>query len=95
MADVMAIEVFFNPDTDFGFKKLFGEEQNKHLLMSFINDLLGDAEKVVDLTLNNSEYLPSNHVLQESIFDIYCTNEKGEHFIVEMQKIKYKSFKDR
>ena len=80
------MEVFINPYTDFGFKKLFGEEKNKHLLISFINDLLGGLEKVVELTLHNTENLPDSSQYRKSVFDVYCTNEKGEHFIVEMQK---------
>lgn len=51
--------VFINPYTDFGFKKLFGEEQNKHLLISFLNDLFSDSELIVDLTFKNTEHLSS------------------------------------
>ena len=89
------MEIFINPYTDFGFKKLFGEEKNKHLLVSFINDLLGGQEQVVDLTFRNSEHLPGSLLQRKSVFDIYCTNEKGEHFIVEMQKAAQDYFKDR
>ena len=88
--------VFLNPYTDYGFKKLFGEEKNKHLLISFINDLLGGAEQVTDLTFQNTEHLPDGGAKQrKAVFDIYCTNAKGEHFIVELQKAKQNYFKDR
>ncbi|MFT4927792.1 MAG: putative transposase/invertase (TIGR01784 family) [Phenylobacterium sp.] len=90
-----SVEVFINPYTDFGFKKLFGEERNKHLLISFINDLLGGAEQIVNLTLHNTEHLPDSTLYRKSVFDVYCTNEKGEHFIVEMQKTDQGYFKDR
>ena len=89
------MEVFINPYTDFGFKKLFGEEKNKHLLISFLNDLLGSQEQIVDLTFKNTENLPDGGASRKAIFDVYCTNDKGEHFIVEMQKAKQNYFKDR
>ncbi|MFT4928655.1 MAG: putative transposase/invertase (TIGR01784 family) [Phenylobacterium sp.] len=90
-----SVEVFINPYTDFGFKKLFGEEKNKHLLISLTNDLLDGAEHIVDLTLHNSEYLPDSSMYSKPVFDVYCTNEKGEHFIVEMQKVDYGYFDDQ
>ncbi|MFT4925996.1 MAG: putative transposase/invertase (TIGR01784 family), partial [Phenylobacterium sp.] len=90
------MEVFINPYTDYGFKKLFGEEKNKPLLISFLNDLLGGKEQVTDLTFQNTEHLPDGGVKQrKAVFDIYCTNAKGEHFIVELQKAKQNYFKDR
>ena len=82
------MDVFINPYTDFGFKKLFGEDKNKPLLISFLNDLLGGQQCIVDLTFRNSEMLPDGGASRKAIFDIYCTNEKGEHFIVELQKAK-------
>jgi predicted transposase/invertase (TIGR01784 family) len=89
------MDVFVNPYTDFGFKKLFGEEKNKHLLISFLNDLLDQKELIVDLTFKNTEQLPDAGAHRKAIFDIYCTNDKGEHFIVELQKAKQNYFKDR
>ena len=87
--------VFINPYTDFGFKKLFGEEKNKKLLISFLNDVLGDTEHIVDLTFHNTEHLPDGGAQRKAVFDIYCTNDKKEHFIVELQKAKQNYFKDR
>ncbi|MFT4927557.1 MAG: putative transposase/invertase (TIGR01784 family) [Phenylobacterium sp.] len=90
------MQVFINPYTDYGFKKLFGEEKNKHLLISFLNDLLGGEEQVTDLTFQNTEHLPDGGSKQrKAVFDIYCTNAKDEHFIVELQKAKQNYFKDR
>ena len=89
------MDVFINPYTDYGFKKLFGEEKNKHLLISFLNDLLGGQEHITDLTFKNTEHLPDISAQRKAVFDIYCTNDKDEHFIVEMQKAKQNYFKDR
>ncbi len=94
MADMK--EKYINPFTDYGFKRLFGEEPNKDLLLDFLNELLRDKEgKIADLYYLPNEKLPISVGDRRAIFDIYCTNEKGEQFIVEMQKAEQKFFKDR
>lgn len=47
--------VFINPFTDYGFKKLFGEEASKPFLMDFLNSILPEKHQIADLTLKNSE----------------------------------------
>lgn len=86
---------YINPYTDFGFKKLFGEEANKNLLADFLNQLLPSQHKIVYLSFKNSEQNGMIFNDRKAVFDIYCENEKGERFIVEMQKEKLKFFKDR
>ncbi|MCT4664682.1 MAG: Rpn family recombination-promoting nuclease/putative transposase, partial [Flavobacteriales bacterium] len=89
-------EKFINPFTDFGFKRLFGEEPNKDLLLDFLNELLKENEgRIVELNYMKTEHLDSTQIDRKAIFDIYCENEKGEKFIVELQKAKQKFFKDR
>ena len=89
-------EKYINPFTDYGFKRLFGEEPNKDLLLDFLNELLKDKEGVItELSYLPNEKLPISVGDRRAIFDIYCTNEKGEQFIVEMQKAEQKFFKDR
>lgn len=46
---------YINPFTDFGFKKLFGEEPNKDLLINFLNTLLPERHKISDLSYTKSE----------------------------------------
>ncbi|GHT24043.1 hypothetical protein FACS189419_08720 [Planctomycetales bacterium] len=86
---------YINPYTDFGFKKLFGEEANKDLLIDFLNAVLPPENRVASLTFRNSEQLPDNIVDRKAIFDIACTGNRGESFTVEMQKAKELWFKDR
>ena len=86
---------YINPYTDFGFKKLFGEETNKDLLVDFLNQLLPAKHKIVHLTFKSPEQLSEIKSARHAIFDIHCQNDKGEAFIVEMQKEKLKFFKDR
>ncbi|MBN2683009.1 MAG: PD-(D/E)XK nuclease family transposase [Bacteroidales bacterium] len=89
-------EKYVNPFTDYGFKRLFGEEINKDLLLDFLNELLHEEQgKIVSLTYLKSEHLGTTELDRKAIFDLYCENEKGEKFIVELQKTKQKFFKDR
>ncbi len=89
-------ERYLNPFTDFGFKKLFGEEPNKDLLLDFLNELLREQEgEIKSLTYLKNEHLGSGDADRRAIFDLYCENERGEKFIVELQKSKQNFFKDR
>ncbi|MDD5216182.1 MAG: Rpn family recombination-promoting nuclease/putative transposase [Methylococcales bacterium] len=89
------ISKYFNPYTDFGFKKLFGEEASKDLLIDFLNQLLPEQHQIATLSFKNPENMADTQEERKSIFDIYCESEKGERFIVEMQKAKMHFFKDR
>ena len=89
-------ERYINPFTDYGFKKLFGEEPNKDLLLDFLNELLREEQgEILDLTYLKSEHLGTSELDRKAIFDLYCENERGEKFIVELQKTKQNFFKDR
>ena len=86
---------YVNPFTDFGFKKIFGEEASKPLLKDFLNALLPDTDKIVELSFKNNEQLGQTEFDRKAIFDIYCENQFGEKFIVELQKAKQNYFKER
>ena len=86
---------FVNPYTDFGFKKLFGEEGSIDLLMDFLNELLPIEHKIVSLSFKNPEQAGAISAERRAIFDLHCEDEKGQKLIVEMQKAKIKFFKDR
>ena len=83
---------FINPFTDFGFKKIFGEDASKPLLMDFLNALLPPSSQIADLTFKNTEQLGISDADRKAIYDIYCENESGEKFIVELQKAKQNYF---
>ncbi len=86
---------YINPYTDFGFKKLFGEEANKDLLIDFLNSVLPEKHRIRTVTFRNTEGLPEAPIERRAVFDIFCRSESGERFIVEMQKAKEHYFKDR
>ncbi|BAZ10626.1 hypothetical protein NIES4071_24490 [Calothrix sp. NIES-4071] len=81
--------------TDFGFKRVFGTEPNKRLLIDFLNTLLPSYHRIRDLTFKNTENLGNTLIDRKAIFDIYCEAQNGERFIVELQKAKQNFFKDR
>ena len=86
---------FINPFTDFGFKKIFGEEASKPLLIDFLNSLLPPHNQIKDLSFRNPEQLGPVGSDRKAIYDIYCENSQGEKFIVELQKAKQNYFKER
>jgi predicted transposase/invertase (TIGR01784 family) len=89
--------VFADPKTDFVFKRIFGSEVHKPLLIELLNALLeleGD-HRIVDL-----EYLsPAQHVpveeLKLSLVDVKCLDQRGRHYVVEMQVLKVEGFEKR
>ncbi|WP_353570842.1 Rpn family recombination-promoting nuclease/putative transposase [Candidatus Albibeggiatoa sp. nov. BB20] len=86
---------YINLFTDYGFKKIFGEEPNKDLLIGFLNALLDKQQHITDLTYLKNEQLGRNQGERRAIYDLYCSNERGEKFIVEIQRVKQQYFKDR
>ncbi|SEH05627.1 Rpn family recombination-promoting nuclease/putative transposase [Candidatus Venteria ishoeyi] len=89
-------EKYICPFTDFGFKKLFGSEPNKDILIDFLNELLKkDTGEIIDLNYLSAEQLGRSIDDRKAIFDIYCESSRGEKFIVELQKAKQNYFKDR
>ncbi len=88
-------EKYLNPFTDFGFKKLFGSEPNKDLLIDFLNQLLPQHHQIQDLSFTPNEMLGDTKIDRGAVFDLFCMSQTGERFIVEMQKAKQNFFKDR
>jgi len=89
------MDKFINLFTDFGFKKIFGSEPNKDLLIHFLNTLLNGKEKIKDLVYLKSERLGKRKAERKAIYDLFCENQNGEKFIVEVQRVEQQFFKDR
>ena len=81
--------------TDFRFKRIFGTDPNKELLINFLNSLFDGEEVIKDVKYLNSENVGDVYTERKAIFDVYCENENGEKFIVEMQNAYQTYFKDR
>lgn len=89
------VEKYVNPLTDFGFKKLFGSELNKDLLIDFLNQILPERHQIKELSYSRNEQVGQSDIDRKAIFDLYCVGESGERFIVEVQKAKQNFFKYR
>jgi predicted transposase/invertase (TIGR01784 family) len=92
---MQARDRYINPFTDFGFKRLFGTEFNKDLLIDFLNQVLGEREHITDLTYVNTEQQGRAEKDRKAVYDLYCENEKGDKFIIEVQNASHLYFKDR
>jgi predicted transposase/invertase (TIGR01784 family) len=86
---------YLHPFTDWGFKRLFGSELGKELLIDFLNSLLPSQHQIQELTFARNEQVGRNEYDRRAIFDLFCVSPSGERFIVEMQKAKQTYFKDR
>ena len=89
------MSAFVNPFTDFGFKRIFGQEDHKKLLIGFLNALFEGEFVVKDLAYRDKEQLGETMYDRSVIYDVYCTLEDGSRVIVEMQNKKEVNFDDR
>jgi predicted transposase/invertase (TIGR01784 family) len=89
------IGTFIDPLTDFGFKRIFGSEPSKELLINFLNELFSGKKIITDLVYNNNEHSGPISDSRKMIYDLTCTGQDGEQFIIEVQRIRQKFFKDR
>ena len=86
---------FIDLTSDFGFKKLFGEEPNKYLLLAFLNEVFKGLKEITHLEYAKIEELGDGLDEGGAIFDLVCTGTKGEKFLIEMQRARQENFKKR
>lgn len=88
---------FVDPTNDVAFKKIFGNEQQKEVLISFINAVLNltDEKEVVDIQILNPYQAPRIEALKNTILDVRARDKRGISFIVEMQVDNVAGYKKR
>ena len=86
---------FINPFTDVGFKRIFGQEFSKPILLTFLNSLLVGERSIVDLKYLDKEKVGLSDGDRSLIYDILCKTDNGEYIIVEMQNKSQPFFKNR
>ena len=88
---------FVDVTNDIAFRKIFGNENKKISLISFLNAVLAfpEGKKVVDVTIVNPYQLPKLSGGKSTIVDVKAKDEKGNNFIVEMQVAEVKDFDSR
>lgn len=77
---------YINPFSDWSFKRIFGQEYSKDLLIEFLNQLLLGEQHITDVKFKDKEMLPETKDQRGIIYDVFCETDTGEHIIVEMQK---------
>jgi predicted transposase/invertase (TIGR01784 family) len=80
--------VFVDPKNDVAFRKIFGDENKKEILISFLNNILefaGTDKEIVDITIKNPYQVPKLKELKETILDIKAVDKRNIHYIIEMQ----------
>ena len=88
---------FIDPRIDFAFKKIFGGEDTKDILINFIESLLGlkDDKKIKEIDILDPFVAPQIKGLKLSVLDVKCKDHRGISYIVEMQVRKAKAFVKR
>jgi len=83
----MALSKFLDPQNDVAFKKIFGSEKNKDILIHFINDIMGfrGSEQIKEVTFLSPIQDPEIAYKKQSIVDVLCKDANGVQIIVEMQ----------
>ena len=71
---------YIDPLVDFAFKKIFGSEPNKDLLIDFLNEVFRGRKHIVELVYNKNEHPGDLKDEGTAIFDLLCIGDKGEHF---------------
>ncbi|MDE5061609.1 MULTISPECIES: Rpn family recombination-promoting nuclease/putative transposase [Wolbachia] len=93
----MALSKFLDPRNDLCFKKIFGTEKNKNILIHFLNDILGFAEAsaIQEVEFLSTIMDPEIASDKQSIVDVLCKDSIGNRFVIEMQLARDKGFEKR
>jgi predicted transposase/invertase (TIGR01784 family) len=86
---------YIDPLVDFAFKKIFGSEPNKDLLIAFLNEVFRGRKHIVDLVYNKNEHHGDIKDEGAAIFDLLCTGDNDEQFLIEVQRGRQGNFKER
>ena len=89
--------IFADPKTDFAFKRIFGSEDHKDVLVAFLNNMLDldEAHRILGVELLPPEQRPAVAELKLSIVDVQCTDAHGVTYVVEMQVLQVEGFEKR
>jgi len=87
---------FINPKTDYAFKKIFGSEQSHDILISFLNAILYDGNRVIrDLEILNPYLAPRIRGVKATYLDVKAKLDNHTTVIIEMQVLNIEGFEKR
>lgn len=88
--------IFINPKTDFAFKKIFGSEQSKDILISFLNAILYNGNPTIeDLEILNPYLAPKIRGIKDTYLDVKAKITGNKTVIIEMQVLNLEGFEKR
>ncbi|MCA7010492.1 Rpn family recombination-promoting nuclease/putative transposase [Wolbachia endosymbiont of Tribolium confusum] len=93
----MALSKFLDPKNDLSFKKIFGSEKNKNILIHFLNDILdfSTSDQIMEIEFLSTIMDPEIASDKQSIVDVLCKDSIGNRFVIEMQLARDKGFEKR
>jgi predicted transposase/invertase (TIGR01784 family) len=93
----MSITKFLDPKNDVAFRRIFGSEKNKDILIHFINDILElkERDKIKEITFLPTIAVPEIAAKKQSVVDVLCKDENGVQLIIEMQVAPQEGFEKR
>jgi len=93
----MALSKFLDPKYDLPFKRVFGTEKNKNILIHFLNDILGftGVNTIQEVKFLSTIMDPEIASDKQSIVDVLCKDSHGNRYIAEMQLARDKGFEKR
>jgi len=88
---------FLDVKTDYAFKKVFGSNENKPLLIKFLNSVIvfNDNAKIKDLTIEDPYNIPMLKGMKDSFVDVKAVLDNDTKVIIEMQVLNHKGFEKR
>ena len=88
---------FLDPTNDVAFKKIFGNDQKKEVLISLLNSLLGlkEGKKILEVEIQNPYLVPRIADLKNTVLDVNCKDQRNISYLVEMQVAKANGFEKR
>ena len=93
----IVLSKFLDPKNDVAFKKIFGSEKNKDILIHFLNDILGftGSQQIQSVEFLGTIQNPEIAAKKQSIVDVLCKDAEGVKYIIEMQVATTKGFEKR
>jgi predicted transposase/invertase (TIGR01784 family) len=97
MLKFMAITKFLDPKNDIAFRRIFGSEKNKDILIHFVNDVLElkNGNRIKEVAFLPTIQDPEIASKKQSIVDVLCKDENGVQLIIEMQVSPQEGFEKR
>jgi predicted transposase/invertase (TIGR01784 family) len=83
----MVMQKYLDPKNDVAFKRLFGTEKNKEILVNFLNDVLCRSNIIEEVEFLPTINIPDSAEQRVSIVDVMCRDKAGVKFIIEMQVV--------